>query len=128
LVAVIIAWIFLSLGLSRWIKKTAEKVRYTNIQNFIYTSFYFVFAFILTFPLNQCTPAEIRSVMGHELGHYVLNHIYKLIFFFLVLSFICFAFYNWAFSKEPRFKKRGIMKGNEGDRIPLTPAPHSSPP
>jgi hypothetical protein len=31
-------------------------------------------------------------------------------------------------SKEPRFKKRGTMKGNEGDCIPLTPAPHSSPP
>ena len=25
--------------------------------------------------LNQCTPAEIRAVMGHELGHYVLGHI-----------------------------------------------------
>ena len=25
--------------------------------------------------LNQCTPAEVKSVMGHELGHYVLGHI-----------------------------------------------------
>lgn len=25
--------------------------------------------------LNQCTPAEVRAVMGHELGHYVLGHI-----------------------------------------------------
>jgi len=25
--------------------------------------------------LNQASPAQVRSVMGHELGHYVLNHI-----------------------------------------------------
>ena len=31
-------------------------------------------------------PAEVRSVMGHELGHYVLNHGYKgLVFFGLVI-------------------------------------------
>jgi STE24 endopeptidase len=35
--------------------------------------------------LLKCTPAEIRAVMGHELGHYVLNHIYKLICEFALL-------------------------------------------
>lgn len=29
--------------------------------------------------LNQSTPAQVRSVMGHELGHYVLNHSYTLL-------------------------------------------------
>lgn len=29
--------------------------------------------------LNQSTPAEVRSVMGHELGHYVLNHSFSLL-------------------------------------------------
>lgn len=29
--------------------------------------------------LRQGTPAEVRSVMGHELGHYVLNHSFSLL-------------------------------------------------
>ena len=32
--------------------------------------------------LNQCTLEEIETTMGHELGHYVLHHIYKDILFF----------------------------------------------
>ena len=35
--------------------------------------------------LHRCTPQEIQAVLGHELGHYVLNHIPKLIFFLLAL-------------------------------------------
>jgi STE24 endopeptidase len=27
--------------------------------------------------LKRCTAAEIKSVMGHEMGHYVMNHVYK---------------------------------------------------
>lgn len=255
LMEVLIAWIFLSLGLSRWMKKRVKKVRYINVQNFIYVSFYFIFAFILTFPLNlytgffrehkyglsnmaftgwlidemkglavivismgifitvlyaiirkvknnwwiwgycftsismifviliypvfvaplfneykplenkelreqilsmakansvpveniyefnaskqsnrisanvsgigstirvslndnllnQCTPAEIRSVMAHELGHYVLNHVYKLAFFLLVLFFLCFAFVNRAFNRLIyRFKNKWCISG-----------------
>jgi STE24 endopeptidase len=47
--------------------------------------------------LNKCSKAEIRSVMGHELGHYVLNHVFKLIVYFSILIIIGFAFINWAF-------------------------------
>ena len=32
--------------------------------------------------LNRATPQEIQAVMGHEMGHYVLHHIYKDILFF----------------------------------------------
>jgi STE24 endopeptidase len=35
--------------------------------------------------LDRCTPAEVQAVMGHELGHYVLNHIPKMLVFFVVL-------------------------------------------
>ena len=35
--------------------------------------------------LRRCTPAEIEGVMGHELGHYVLNHIPKMLTFFILL-------------------------------------------
>ena len=27
--------------------------------------------------LRRGSPEEIQAVMGHEMGHYVLNHIYK---------------------------------------------------
>ena len=46
--------------------------------------------------LNRCTPEEIQSVMGHEMGHYVLYHVYKDILFFGVLAIIGFAFLNRA--------------------------------
>jgi STE24 endopeptidase len=49
--------------------------------------------------LKRCTPAEIRSVMGHEMGHYVMNHVYKGILEIGVLLFLSFAIANWAFNK-----------------------------
>ena len=49
---IIVAWIFLSLGLSLWIKKIALKARRKNIQNLIYIAFYFLFAYLLFFPLT----------------------------------------------------------------------------
>lgn len=49
--------------------------------------------------LNTCTPAEIKSVMAHEMGHYVLNHIYKMLIFLGILIFLGFVFINWAFKK-----------------------------
>ena len=39
---------------------------------------------------------EIRAVMGHELGHYVMNHIYKGIAEFAILIFFGFLFAKWA--------------------------------
>jgi len=35
--------------------------------------------------LQRCSVAEIKAVMGHEMGHYVLNHIYNGVFFFGVV-------------------------------------------
>ena len=49
--------------------------------------------------LNRSTPAEIKAVMGHELGHYVLNHIYTFLTWFLIIIFIAFGFTNWAFKR-----------------------------
>ncbi|QKG54546.1 M48 family metalloprotease [Hymenobacter sp. BRD67] len=47
--------------------------------------------------LHRCTPAEIQAVMGHELGHYVLNHIPKMLVFFVVLLAVAFRLVDWAF-------------------------------
>ena len=41
--------------------------------------------------LKQCTLPEIRHVMGHEMGHYVLNHMGKLLFMFGSLFLVSFA-------------------------------------
>lgn len=47
--------------------------------------------------LNRCTTEEVKAVMGHELGHYVLNHVYKSLLSFGLLMFLAFAFVNWGF-------------------------------
>jgi STE24 endopeptidase len=38
--------------------------------------------------LNRCTLPEIEAVMGHEMGHYVLNHVYKGVLFLAVLMVV----------------------------------------
>jgi STE24 endopeptidase len=49
--------------------------------------------------LNRCTLPEIEAVMGHEMGHYVLHHVYKGVLFFGVLIVIGFAAVRWAFDR-----------------------------
>jgi STE24 endopeptidase len=46
--------------------------------------------------LNRSTPAEVQAVMGHEIGHFVLNHAYKGIFFFSVVTVLLFAYLRGA--------------------------------
>ena len=46
--------------------------------------------------LRRGSPEEIQSVMGHEMGHYVLHHIYKDMLFFFVLIAATFAFLRWS--------------------------------
>jgi Zn-dependent protease with chaperone function len=46
--------------------------------------------------LRRCTPAEIQAVMGHEMGHYVLNHVYKDVVFFALVILVGFWFLNWG--------------------------------
>jgi STE24 endopeptidase len=47
--------------------------------------------------LNRGTPAEIKAVMGHEMGHYVLNHIYKALLAQAVIFAIAFAITQYIF-------------------------------
>jgi STE24 endopeptidase len=41
--------------------------------------------------LRRGSPEEIEAVMGHEMGHYVLNHVYKGMLFFFVVIVAWFA-------------------------------------
>ena len=52
--------------------------------------------------LNRSTPAEVQAVMGHELGHYVLNHIYKGVVFFSLLICAGFWFTHWFYGAVNR--------------------------
>jgi STE24 endopeptidase len=46
--------------------------------------------------VKRCTLPEIETTMGHEMGHYVLNHEYKGLVMIGVVVVIGFAFLNWA--------------------------------
>ena len=50
--------------------------------------------------LKRCTLPEIQTTMGHEMGHYVLNHAYKGLVMAGVLIVIGFAFLNWALNSS----------------------------
>jgi STE24 endopeptidase len=63
--------------------------------------------------LKQCTLPEIRAVMAHEMGHYVLNHAFKLILYFTLLIAGAFAFSRLFFDLAvrrwgARWRVRGI--------------------
>jgi STE24 endopeptidase len=41
--------------------------------------------------LKRCSPQAVLAVMGHEMGHYVMNHVYKSFIFSTLLFLIYFA-------------------------------------
>jgi STE24 endopeptidase len=45
--------------------------------------------------LRRGSPEEIQSIMGHEMGHYVLNHIPKSMEFLLIVIVVSFAVLRW---------------------------------
>jgi STE24 endopeptidase len=62
--------------------------------------------------LNRSSPACVEAVMGHEMGHYVLNHVYESILFFGVVIVLGFAFVRWAFDRM--VARRGERWGVRG--------------
>jgi STE24 endopeptidase len=49
--------------------------------------------------LNRGSPEEVEAVLGHEMGHYVLNHAYKGALALGVVVVIDFAFMSWGFNR-----------------------------
>jgi STE24 endopeptidase len=49
--------------------------------------------------LRRASPPEIQVVMGHELGHYVLHHVYVQILFLSLLVLAGFATLRWGFER-----------------------------
>jgi STE24 endopeptidase len=63
--------------------------------------------------LNRCSPEAVFAVMGHEMGHYVMNHIYKMMVFvaiFMVLIFVVLRrAVDWSLTKwGARWQIRGV--------------------
>ena len=63
--------------------------------------------------LNRASVEEIEAVMGHEMGHYVLNHIYKGVMELGILIVIGFALIAWLFERlrvryEATWKVRAV--------------------
>jgi STE24 endopeptidase len=62
--------------------------------------------------LNRCTLPEIEAVMGHEMGHYVLNHVYKAVLFFTVLVVVMMTVLRWSLDRLlARFGARWGLSG-----------------
>jgi STE24 endopeptidase len=57
--------------------------------------------------LKRCSLAGVESTMGHEMGHYVLNHEFKGLLFNAVELVITFALLNWGLNA-------GLARWGEG--------------
>ncbi|MEY2541989.1 MAG: endopeptidase [Verrucomicrobiota bacterium] len=63
--------------------------------------------------MKRCTLPEVRHVMGHEMGHYVLNHGVKLVMYFGIVAFLGLMIARGVFDKAvqrwgTRWGVRGI--------------------
>ncbi len=63
--------------------------------------------------LNRASKPGVESVMGHEMGHYVLNHVYEGILFFGLVLLAGFAWLRWSYDRAvarwgARWGVRGI--------------------
>jgi STE24 endopeptidase len=62
--------------------------------------------------LNRASLPEIEAVMGHEMGHYVLNHIYKAFVQLGIVVVVGFALLKTVFerlrARNPKWQVRGV--------------------
>jgi STE24 endopeptidase len=62
--------------------------------------------------MNRCTPSEVLQVLGHEMGHYVMNHPANMVVWFGLI--ICFGFWfvDWGYHALTRvFGARWDVRG-----------------
>jgi STE24 endopeptidase len=62
--------------------------------------------------LLRASLPEIRTVMGHELGHFVMNHIYKALFELALLLLVGFRVSKWAL--DAMLRRQGPAWGLNG--------------
>ena len=75
--------------------------------------------------LRRASLPEIEAVMGHEIGHYVLNHVWESILFFGALIVAGFALLRWSFERaRARWGERwgvrwGVRAAGDPAGLPL---------
>lgn len=74
--------------------------------------------------INRGSPEEVRAVLGHEMGHYVLHHVFHGIVELGLLIVIGFAFLRWSFeAMRRRYGERwGIREVGDVAGLPLLAA------
>jgi STE24 endopeptidase len=62
--------------------------------------------------LSRASPPEIEAVMGHEIGHYVLHHVYGSMLFLGVVVLAGFGLLRWSFGwATARWGERWGIRG-----------------
>jgi STE24 endopeptidase len=74
--------------------------------------------------LNKTSLPEIRAVMGHEMGHYVLNHSFKLAIYLTLLYAVAFAVLHIVFDRilARRGSALGLRDRADPAALPLAAA------
>ena len=74
--------------------------------------------------LNRTSPAEIRAVMAHEMGHYVLNHSIKhtLSFSLILLGGLLFIKFSWGWAAARFGQRFGVRSLADPAGFPLLAA------
>ncbi|MFP6808283.1 MAG: M48 family metallopeptidase [Pseudomonadales bacterium] len=61
--------------------------------------------------LKRADPDAVEAVMAHEIGHYVLNHLWKTMAYFALIFLLGFALTNAAFSAVARRRASWGIRG-----------------
>jgi len=69
--------------------------------------------------LQRASPAAVRHVMGHEIGHYVLGHIYSLLIMNTMMIVIMFAIVHFSFRAIAKNERWGIRDISDPAGFPL---------
>lgn len=74
--------------------------------------------------LNRTSPAEIRAVMGHEMGHYVLHHVHKslLMLSLVILAGMLFLKAGWSVVHARFGARYGVRDITDPAGLPLLSA------
>jgi len=70
--------------------------------------------------INRASREEVQAVLGHEMGHYVLHHVFHGIVEIGVIIVIGFAFLKWSFEKLR--SRWGIREVGDVAGLPLLAA------
>lgn len=69
--------------------------------------------------LERGSPEAVRAVMAHEIGHYVLGHVYSGLIMSSILTLFSFAFVHFVFNAIAKNERWGIRDISDPAGLPL---------